>query len=81
MNKKIDWILFLNWFKIRMQNSSIEITHTIEKNKHTFIMKHGMGENWSLYHKTIFELLSKENYKNPVDIKYNSRIISIEFYE
>jgi hypothetical protein len=81
MNKKIDWILFLNWFKIRMQNSSIEIMYTIEKNKHTFIMKHGMGENWSLYHKTIFELLSKENYKNPVDIKYNSRIISIEFYE
>ncbi|HJU58246.1 MAG TPA: hypothetical protein VJ583_00730 [Nitrososphaeraceae archaeon] len=81
MNKKIDWILFLNWFKIRLQNSSIEIMYTIEKNKHTFIMKHGMGENWSLYHKTIFELISKENYKNPVDIKYNSRIISIEFYE
>ena len=81
MNKKIDWILFLNWFKIRLQNSSIEIMYTIEKNKHTFIMKHGMGENWSLYHKTIFELISKENYKNPVDIKYNSRIISIEFYK
>ena len=44
-------------------------------------MKHGMGENWSLYHKTIFELISKENSKNPVQIKYNSRIISIEFYE
>jgi hypothetical protein len=55
--------------------------HTIEKNKHTFIMKHGMGENWSLYHKTIFELISKEIYENPVDIKYNSRTISIEFCE
>jgi hypothetical protein len=81
MNKKKDWILFLNWFKIRLQNSSIEVTYTIEKNKHTFIMKHGMGENWSFYHKEIFELISKESYKNPVDIKYNSRIISIEFYE
>ncbi|HEX5185358.1 MAG TPA: hypothetical protein VFV86_00585 [Nitrososphaeraceae archaeon] len=81
MYKKKDWILFLNWFKTRLQNSSIEIMHTIEKNKHTFIMKHGMGENWSLYHKTIFELISKEIYQNPVDIKYNSRTISIEFYE
>ena len=81
MNKKIDWILFLNWFELRLQNSAIEIVHTIEANKHTFIMKHGMGENWSLYHKTIFELISKENSKNPVQIKYNSRIISIEFYE
>jgi hypothetical protein len=44
-------------------------------------MKHGMGENWSLYHKTIFELISNEYSKNPVEIKYNSRIISIEFYE
>ena len=81
MNKKIDWILFLNWFELRLQNSAIEIVHTVEANKHTFIMKHGMGENWSLYHKTIFELISKENSKNPVQIKYNSRIISIEFYE
>jgi diketogulonate reductase-like aldo/keto reductase len=53
----------------------------VEENKHTFIMKHGMGENWSLYHKTIFELISNENSKNPVEIKYNSRIISIEFCE
>ena len=81
MNKKIDWILFLNWFKMRLQDSSIEIVHTVEENKHTFIMKHGMGENWSLYHKTIFELISNENSKNPVEIKYNSRIISIEFCE
>ena len=81
MNKKIDWILFLNWFELRLQNSAIEIVHTVEANKHTFIMKHGMGENWSLYHKTIFELISKENSKNPVHINYNSRIISIEFYE
>ena len=81
MNKKIDWILFLNWFEMRLQDSSIEIVHTVEENKHTFIMKHGMGENWSLYHKTIFELISNENSKNRVEIKYNSRIISIEFCE
>ncbi len=81
MNKKMDWILFLNWFEMRLQDSSIEIVHTIKENKHTFIMKHGMGYNWSLYHKTIFELISKENSKNPIEIKYNSRILSIEFCE
>jgi uncharacterized membrane protein YhfC len=81
MNKKINWILFLDWFEMRLQDSSIKIVHTVEENKHTFIMKHGMGINWSLYHKTIFELISNENSKNPIEIKYNSRIISIEFYE
>jgi|SoiMethySBSTD1v2_1073268.scaffolds.fasta_scaffold25702_6 hypothetical protein len=81
MNKKMDWILFLNWFEMRLQDSSIEIVHTTKENKHTFIMKHGMGYNWSLYHKTIFELISKENSKNPIEIKYNSRILSIEFCE
>src|SRR5215207_754505 len=81
MNKKINWILFLDWFEMGLQDSAIKIVHTVEENKHTFIMKHGMGINWSLYHKTIFELISNENSKNPVEIKYNSRIISIEFCE
>jgi hypothetical protein len=42
-------------------------------------MKHEMGENWSLYHKTIFELISKENDDKSLEIKYNNNMISIEF--
>ena len=81
MNKKNDWESFLRWFEKRMQNTSIEINDRKENKKHTFIIKHNMGENWSLYHKKIFELLAKENYKKPVEIRYNNRLISFEFYE
>ena len=81
MNKKSNWESFLRWFEKRMQNTSIEINDRKDNKKHTFIIKHNIGENWSLYHKTIFELLAKENYKKPVEIRYNNRIISIEFCE
>jgi hypothetical protein len=79
MNKKFDWLSFLRWFEVRMKNSPIKIDHTILNNKHMFIMKHEMGENWSLYHKTIFELISKENDDKSLEIKYNNNMISIEF--
>ena len=68
-------------FEKRMHIISIEINDKKDNKKHTFIIKHNIGENWSLYHQTIFELLAKENYKKPVEIRYNNRLISIEFYE
>lgn len=58
-------------FEKRMHNTSIEINDKKDNKKHTFIMKHNIRENWSLYHKTIFELLVKENYKKHVEIRYN----------
>lgn len=80
MNKKFNWLLFLRWFEIRMKNSPIKIDHTITSNsRHMFVMKHHMGENWSLYHKTIFELISKENNVEILEIKYNNNMISIEY--
>lgn len=79
MNKKFDWILFLRWFEIRMKNSPIKIDHITFNSKKIFIMKHDLGEKWSLYHKTIFELISKENNINISEIKYNRNMISLEY--
>ncbi|MGZ5486616.1 MAG: hypothetical protein ACXWFB_12030, partial [Nitrososphaeraceae archaeon] len=79
MNKKINWILFLNWFEMRLQNSSIEIVHTVKENKHTFIMKHGMGENWSLYHKKILERIFNEIFNKPVKIAISDFMLTIQF--
>jgi hypothetical protein len=60
MKGRIDANTFLTWFENRMKTSSIEITHHRLKNngnKHSYIIKHELGENWSLYHKTILELI------------------------
>ncbi|NOJ30149.1 MAG: hypothetical protein DA328_08290, partial [Nitrososphaeraceae archaeon] len=81
MNKNNNWLSFLKWFEKRMQNTSIEINHMTDNKIHNYIIKHNMGYNWSIYHKTIFELISKENYNKSVNIRYNDRTMSIEFYE
>jgi hypothetical protein len=60
MKGRIDANTFLTWFENRMKTSSIEITHHRLKNndnKHSYIIKHELGENWSLYHKTMLELI------------------------
>src|SRR5690349_5456959 len=48
MKSKVDLDSFLSWFEMRMKNSSIELSHTIENNLHTYILKHDLGYNWSL---------------------------------
>jgi HD superfamily phosphodiesterase len=57
MKSKIDLDSFLSWFDVRMKNSSVEISHSIECSTHTYILKHDLGENYSLFQKTVLELI------------------------
>src|ERR671914_2897965 len=45
---KLDVDSFVSWFLSRMKTCS-EITENKEDNTNTYIIKHDMGENWSLY--------------------------------
>jgi len=76
MNKKNDWESFLRCLKRECRIHPLKLMIKKDNKKHTFIIKHNIRENWSLYHKTIFELLVKENYKKHVEIRYNNRLIS-----
>ena len=60
MKGKIDLDSFISWFEMRMMNSSVQVSHSIEKDIHTYVMKHDLGKNWSIYHKTILELIFEE---------------------
>jgi hypothetical protein len=68
MKSKIDLDSYLSWLELYMRNSSLEITHNIEGNDHTIIIKHDLGENWSLYQKTIVESIFNEVLRKPVGI-------------
>lgn len=58
MKQKMDVKSFLDWFETRMKMSFIEISHHKSENgKHSYILKHDLGKNWSLYHKIILELI------------------------
>jgi len=72
---------FISWFEARMRASSIELNHNIKESNHTFIVKHDLGENWSLYHKIVLELIFKDILEKKVDFDYDAGMISFRFTE
>ncbi|HEV2192648.1 MAG TPA: hypothetical protein VGR54_03405 [Nitrosopumilaceae archaeon] len=81
MKGDIDLESFLSWLEARMKASSIEINHKIKNDTHTIILKHDLGENWSLYHKTVLELIFREVLDKNINFEYNAGMISFKFTE
>lgn len=82
MKGKIDIQSFLSWFELRMINSSVQVSHIHENDHfHRYVMKHELGKNWSLYHKTILELIFEEVFNKKMDVKIGKTMISFEFSE
>jgi hypothetical protein len=44
---------FLSWFESRMASSFTETNHTAKVGYPFYVLKHELGENWSLYHRII----------------------------
>jgi hypothetical protein len=72
---------FMSWYETRMVNSSVQVSHIIESGTQKYIMRHDLGKNWSLYHKTILELIFEEFLKKKVEVKYTQNMITMEFTE
>ena len=79
MKGDINLASFMSWFEARMKASSIEINHNMKNGYHSFIVKHDLGENWSLYHKTVLELIFSEVLEKKIQFDYNSGMISFKF--
>jgi len=80
MRGSIDLDSFLRWLEVRMKNCSVDINHIVDSNnKHTYIMKHELGENWALYNKTMLETIFRELFERPLNIRiHNNTILMIE---
>jgi hypothetical protein len=81
MKGDIDVDSFMSWFEIQMVNSSVQVSHMSEKGMHTFVMKHDLGKNWSLYNKTILELIFDELFHKKITVKYNKNTFALRFSE
>lgn len=82
MKGRIDIQSFLAWFELRMINSAVQVSHIHEDGGfHRYVMKHELGKNWSVYHKTILELIFEEVFNKKMDIKIDKTMISFEFSE
>jgi hypothetical protein len=80
--KLLDLNSFLSWLEAEMERYSIEIRHTIKDNgnHHTYILKHDAGENYSLYYKTVLELIFEEALQKNINIlTSNNATLAFEF--
>lgn len=81
MQGRMDIISFLSWFEVRMINSSVQVSHTNIDGFHTYVMKHDIGKNWSVYHKTILELIFDEVFARKIKVRADNNTISFNFSE
>jgi len=80
---KMDPDSFVSWFLSRMKNCS-EITKTdigeeISERTHTCIIKHDLGENWSLFHKAILESIFNDILARPIHISTTGSTLILEY--
>ncbi|MGB9124891.1 MAG: hypothetical protein WA833_01445 [Nitrosotalea sp.] len=81
MKGKIDIESFLSWFELRMINSAVQVSTIHDENFHRYVMKHELGKNWSLYHKTVLELIFTDVFHKKIDVKIDKTMISFEYSE
>jgi len=81
MRGGMDMSSFMSWFETRMINSSVQVSHTNQDGSHTYIMRHDIGKNWSIYHKTILELIFREVFNRKIPVKSDKNMISFQFSE
>jgi short-subunit dehydrogenase len=79
MKNKMDVDSFLSWLDVRMKNSSVEISRSIEGSTHTYILKHDLGENYSLFQKTVLELIFNDVLRKHIDCSFSDTILSFRF--
>ena len=81
MKGRIDMSAFLSWFELRMINSAVQVSCTRENNSYRYVMKHELGKNWSLYHKTVLELIFNEVFHKKINVMISKSMISFEISE
>lgn len=83
MRNKMDLDSFLTWLELWLRkNSTSGFNHSTDDttNLHTYIIKHDLGEKWSLYHKTILEVIFKEVLQKPlINLSPSNIIITFSF--
>ncbi|MGN6560280.1 MAG: hypothetical protein ACTHJ2_07110 [Candidatus Nitrosocosmicus sp.] len=79
MKNKMDLDSFLSWFETRMNSSLTETNHSIQNGFHVYVLKHELGENWSLYHKIILQSIFNEIFEKTVDIQISNTTIRFKF--
>ena len=78
---EVDVISFMSWFEMQMLNSSVQVSHMNDDGNHTYVMKHELGKNWSIYHKKILEQIFEELFHKKIIVKHDKNMFALKFTE
>jgi GrpB-like predicted nucleotidyltransferase (UPF0157 family) len=89
IDKHLDLNSFLQWLEAEMNSYAIEIRHIVTTSRnhnnnilHRYILKHDAGENYSLYYKTVLDLIFRDVLQKRIDIKTTTNsLLAFEFEE
>lgn len=79
MRGKVEMNSFISWYETLMINSSVQISHLVDNGFHTMVLKHDLGNNWSLYQKTILELIFRELLQKKIEIECDKNTVRVMF--
>lgn len=79
MKGSMDLESFTSWFETRMHMSGFDVNHQVQNDTHTYIIRHDLGENWSLYHRTVLEIIFRNVLQKPITVDTNPRMITLRF--
>lgn len=79
MKGSLDIDSFVSWFVTRMKISDFEMNHTVRNSTHRYIIKHDLGYNWSLYHKTVLELIFNDVFEKKINFEIKDRMMELFF--
>jgi hypothetical protein len=73
MKGKIDLDSLFSWLELWLKrNSTAGFSYIVKNDLHTCIMKHDLGSKWSLYHKTVLQLMIREILRDSSIIEINT---------
>jgi len=88
VDRNLDLNSFLQWLEAEMNSYAIEIRHIVttcpnhnnSNSLHRYILKHDAGENFSLYYRTVLDLIFRDVLQKRIDIKTTTNsLLTFEF--
>ena len=69
MQNKYDLDSFIKWSEARNRISGFAQKHVVDSNTHEYIIQHDLNLKWSLYMKTMYEMVLNDVYKKKVEFE------------
>lgn len=79
VKKKMDVDSFVSWYLERMESCSVIVEDKDDESHKMYILRHELGYNWSLLHKTILESVFSQRLNIPIETQISNGTLAFRF--